>query len=75
MMKTPYEIFLSETELLTGEIYDLCNLAEGALRDEGNSRSNGIRFLIREIKDRNTQINRDAFTERDRQANDGQIHD
>lgn len=53
-----------EREVLTGEIYDLCNLALDALHDGIDSTSNGLRFLITEIKSRNTVIHDMAVRKR-----------
>lgn len=47
---------MSDPERLTGEIYDLCNLALSALEGEIDSTSNGLRFLVTEIQERNTRL-------------------
>lgn len=48
--------YLNAIEEETGRIYDLCGLALTALGSDRDSTSNGLRFLIEQIRDANTHI-------------------
>jgi hypothetical protein len=50
-----------EVVKITGEIYDLTNVALNALRGRKDSVSKGVVMVLEEIRDRNTRINTNAY--------------